>query len=510
MDLSLDNLRRRATRLKKAYAAGETQAVIRVRQRAPRPEGEALSHADFLHVIAHEQGFASWPRLKQEVELCGMDHAAKLQRLKIAVYNGHAEVANRLLEEDPTLPEGAFGLQIALYDVAAVQAALDTDPGAATREVAMRVPMMHLALSHYVHARPDSSGAMVDMAELLLAHGADVDASMPVAPDNDHPLSALYGAIGHANNMALAQWLLDHGADPNDSESLYHSTELGHHEGLRMLLAAGADPTGTNALLRAMDFEDVEAVRLLLAHGAQVDDFNGAHVGGEEPWVVPALQQAARRMSGREMITTLLEAGADPRQRFQGADAYAWARVFGNRVLAQEIEARGLASKLSGEEALLAAAAEGSVPDGAQLDPEKLSKEFRNIIRMIVHLPGKLDHVKRLVGIGIEFDHPDSEGLTPVQIAGWEGLPDVMAYLLSLGPDLTHVNGYGGTLLSTILHGAENCPQRAGRDYVTCARLALDAGVALPRRAPEQTGHEALSAFLAEWAEAHPEQVSDG
>jgi ankyrin repeat protein len=88
------------------------------------------------------------------------------------------------------------------------------------------------------------------------------------------------------------------------------------------------------------------------------------------------------------------------------------------------------------------------------VDPERLPDAYRNIIRTILHLPGKLDHVKRLVRLGVEFDRPDAEGLTPVQVAGWEGLPDVMAYLLSLGPDLAHQNGYGGTLLSTILHGS--------------------------------------------------------
>lgn len=510
MKLSLDTLRRQAARLKKAHAAGETQATIRVRQIAPRATDGALRHADFLHVVAREQGFASWPALKQEVELNGMDRAARVQRLKTAVYNGHLDVTNRLLGRDPTLPEGAFGLQVALYHVTAVQRVLATDPGAATRDVGSRCPMMHLALSHYVHARPDRAGAMLEMAELLVAHGADVNASMAVAPDNDHPLSALYGAIGHADNMALARWLLDHGANPNDGESLYHATELGHHDGLRMLLSAGADPRGTNALLRAMDFDDLEAVRLLLAHGARADDFDGAPVGGEEPWVVPALHQAARRMSGRDMIRLLLDAGADPRRAYRGADAYVWARVFGNRALAREIEARGLASALNPDETLLAAAADGAVPVGARLDPRGLPRDFRDIIRTILHLPGKLAHIRRLADIGVEFDHPDREGLTPVQIAGWEGLPDVMTYLLSLGPDLTHVNGYGGTLLSTILHGAENCPQRAGRDHVACARLALTAGVALPRRAWDQTGHGALSDFLAQWAIEHPGQVTDG
>jgi hypothetical protein len=94
-----------------------------------------------------------------------------------------------------------------------------------------------------------------------------------------------------------------------------------------------------------------------------------------------------------------------------------------------------------------------------------------------------------------------------VQIAGWEGLPDIMAYLLSLKPDLGHINGYGGTLLSTILHGSENNPNRSGRDYVTCLRLALEQGVACRDGRWRLAGDEALAEFLQDWAEAHPGQV---
>ena len=116
-------------------------------------------------------------------------------------------------------------------------------------------------------------------------------------------------------------------------------------------------------------------------------------------------------------------------------------------------------------------------------------------------------HRGRLVALGVPFDKPDEEGLTPVQVAGWEGLSDIMAYLLSLGPDLGHINGYGGTLLSTILHGSENNPNLDSRDYVACLRLALEHGVALPRRAIDVAGDATLAEFLQDWAAAYPGQV---
>ncbi|MEM9550682.1 MAG: ankyrin repeat domain-containing protein, partial [Pseudomonadota bacterium] len=386
--------------------------------------------------------------------------------------------------------------------------ALSTDPSLATKSIGPRRPILHLAFSRWIKHRPDLETQMLKVAELLLAHGADVDDGYPVEPGSDYMLPALYGAIGHANNMALGRWLLEHGADPNDGESLYHATELGHHEGLKMLLAHGADPKGTNALLRAMDFDDVEAVRMLLDHGARADDFDGTHVGGEAPWVVPALHQAARRWSSAEMVQLLLDKGADPKRVFEGAGTYGYARVFGNQAVAQAIEARGAATVLSWEEALLAMAADGEDTGGAQLDAAKLPVAYRNIIRMILHLPGRLSHVKRLVKLGLPFDAPDTEGLTPVHLAGWEGLPEVIAYFLSLGPDLFHVNSYGGGLISTIIHGSENCPQREDRDYVTCARLALDAGAPLQASVVRFTGNEDLAAFFDDWMAAHPDRIA--
>lgn len=504
---SLDQLRRDAKALKKAWEAGALHARQRIANDPPRADLSALKHADFLHVIARENAFESWPKLVWAAETVGLDRAARVQRLKIALYHGQHWMIRRLLEETPDLAKDQFALSCALYDIAEVRRVLAEDSTAATRLFGPARPIVHLAFSTYFQVRPDLEADMLEVAAVLCAHGADVNDARPVAEDNDHPLSALYGAIGHANNMVLGRWLLEHGADPNDGESLYHATELGHHEGLRMLLDHGANPRGTNALLRAMDFHDVTAVQMLLDHGAQADDFDATSVGGEEPWVVPALHQAARRGSSREMVDLLLDHGADPGRIFQGASAYAFARVFGNRALAQAIEARGGAHALSREEALMAGASEGRVPQGEYVDPAKLAEGFRNIIRLILHLPGRLDQVKALVALGLEYDLPDSEGLTPVQVAGWEGLPDMLAYFISLKPDLGHVNGYGGTLLSTIVHGSENCPERDGRDYIACLDLALSEGVALPRQQIRLAGREDLRAFLEDWAARFPGQV---
>ncbi|MFS4580648.1 ankyrin repeat domain-containing protein [Phaeobacter sp. C3_T13_0] len=509
MTKSLDQLRRDAKALRKAYQADELLARQRIASQRPRVQNATLRHADYLHVIAQENGFLSWPALKLAVEMLGMDIATKRQRLKIALYTGQFGIAEQLLANSPKLAHGDFGLCLSLLRKADALSALGSSKLRATELIGgVAPPMTILARSKWIHHAPELADDMLDIANALVAAGADINLGAPIHDGSEHRLSPLYYAIGHANNMALGQWLLEQGADPNDGESLYHSTELGHHDGLRMLLEHGADPRGTNALLRAMDFHDTKAVQLLLDHGAKIDEFDDQLVGGEAPWVVPALHQAARRMANPDMIALLLDNGVSLNRRFEDTTPYAYARVFGNRDLARILEEREADHALTKVETTLAQAAE-SLPVETVLDPREIPEGYRNIIRMILHIPGKLDHIRRLVAAGVDHDLPDTEGLTPVQVAGWEGLPEVMAYLLSLKPDLTHVNNYGGTLLSTILHGLENCPQRSERDYIGCLDLALGEGIALPRRAIELVGVSEVSEFLHDWAARHPDQVVD-
>lgn len=489
----LDALRRQAKTLQKTYETGDRTAIARVEIVNPRKAGP-LKRADFLHVVAREKSFASWPQMKIAVETRGMDRATKLQRLKIALFHRQVQVVQQLMWDTPDLADDAFGLQIALFDLDAVRDVLVTDPDAATRLVGPRRPILHLAFSPMLKVWPEKEVDMLAIADLLVERGADVNDAFTAEPGSDHMLSALYGAIGHAGNMPLAQWLLDHGANPDDGESLYHATELGHHDGLRMLLAAGAKPVGTNALLRAMDADNPVMVDMLLQGGADPNEDNGG---------MTALHHAALRMSSPEVCALLIAAGADQTIVRKGVTAYGFARVYGHSALAAMLDP----TPLGDQEKLLAAAADGAVPGEVFIDPGKVPDIYANILREILHLPGKMPHLQALVALGMPWDKPDGMRITPVQSAGWEGLPDVMAFFLRLKPDLGHVNGYGGTLLSTIIHGSENNSMRGRRDHLTCLELALNEGVALPKHAIEMAGEPEVADFLADWAARYPGQV---
>ncbi|MDA4846762.1 ankyrin repeat domain-containing protein [Hoeflea poritis] len=505
MNHSIDYLRRQAKQLKRGFAAGDPHAIQRAR--SVLPDAEALKHAQALHVIAHEQGYESWPRLKLASETAKMNREQKAERLKIALYYGQHWITKALLEAEPGLENANFGLQVALYDRTAVDAALKDDPEAAVRTVGIRSPILHLAFSRHIHAAPGRADDMIAIAEALLRNGADVNDSYPFEPGSEHRLSALYGALGHGDNMRLSRWLLENGADPNDNESLYHSTELGHHEGLKMLLEHGAVAEGTNALPRALDFNDIEAVKLLLEGGADPNEGIVPHPSGQPMMMVFALHQAARRMCSGDIAQLLIDHGADGTVPFNGHSAYAFACMFGNNEVADVLEHAGQGTALDAVEATIASAVNG--PVCGRVDPGALTDETQRIMMRMIGFSGRLEHIKRLYAIGIDPEWTDEMGMTAIHVAGWEGQADAVAWLLTLNPDLNHKNDYGGDLLGTIIHGAEFCPKRAGRNHLECARLVLAKGAVLRQTEIDLCGVEDMTELLADWAEAHPRQVED-
>ncbi|WP_415717861.1 ankyrin repeat domain-containing protein [Roseibium sp.] len=495
---SLDTYKKSARRLRKAHAKDDPQAIERVA--AHTPDGKQFRHADFLHVIAREAGHESWPKLKFSIQSAAMTNAEKAERLKMALYFGQNWVVEKLLAETPDLPSSNLGLQVALYDLDAVRKAIEADRSAATEVVGIRSPILHLAFSREIHRRPEKARDMIAIAELLVSNGADVDDAYPAEPGADHKLSALYGAICHADNFQLGAWLLERGADPNDDESLYHSTELNDTRALAMLLKHGAKPDGTNALPRALDFDDVAKVRLLLEAGADPNLTIPDHPSGMPMNTVPSLHQAVRRGRDTACVELLLEHGADPAAVWEGHTPYALARIYGNVAAARFLEAKGHATPLSANEGVLAACAEG-VEDPGRLELGALTREDKSLLTNLVGMPGRLDQVMALVKAGLDPDVCDSMGLPPLHIAGWNGLVPELEFFLGLSPDLVRKNDYGGDALDTVLHGSEFAPRRKEADHVACARLLLEAGSVLYPQYITNCGNEELALFLSDWQE---------
>jgi hypothetical protein len=77
---------------------------------------------------------------------------------------------------------------------------------------------------------------------LLLAHGADPN-TYYATPEfgRESKMHALWAATCQANNPCGCPLLLEAGADPNDSESIYHAAEKFHLECLELLAEFGVN-----------------------------------------------------------------------------------------------------------------------------------------------------------------------------------------------------------------------------------------------------------------------------
>jgi ankyrin repeat protein len=159
----------------------------------------------------------------------------------------------------------------------------------------------------------------IDEVEALLSGGADPNVALSIPP-YWLPLEAAIeqeehgGTSGQALNMV--QLLIDHGADVNAWDREHHLTPLlkamdfENRDVIQALIRAGADPNETNregltSLKWAVSRNDVELVDLLLRHGAArtIDMQSGIYTR-------TALQMAARRLN-LPIIRLLLQAGAD-------------------------------------------------------------------------------------------------------------------------------------------------------------------------------------------------------
>ncbi|MEL6690108.1 MAG: hypothetical protein AAFP28_07295 [Pseudomonadota bacterium] len=495
---TLDGLKREAKLLQKAHKAGDHQAELHMRQWLG--DKRDLKLADFLHAVARERGFQSWPKLKIAVEADGLDLAEARERLGRSLYFGSQIWVERLLERYRDLAKGHFGLACALYDVSAVEAILTEDPGLATTPQGIRRPILHVCFSQYHRMAPSKAEDAVQVARLLLAADADPNDGFPAEPGEEHLLSALYGASGHSCHMGLTQLLLEAGADPNDNESLYHATEQRDLKALTLLLEHGARPEGTNAPFRAMDFDDLRAVEMMLDVGWDPNEGVSHHPSGPAAVGLSVMHHAAQRLCGPQMFELLAARGARLDVTRNGLGAYALALLYGNEEGAEALARLGAPTEVP--EALTQLLA-GDGP----VDPARLPEEARDLASELAGITEALPRLDKFIASGLEWDRPNRMGMTPVQAAGWWGLPENMAFFLKLKPDLSHINGYGGTLLSTIIHGSENAPEVANQDYIACLELALREGVALPRPAIRHAGREDVLAFLEDWAERYPGQV---
>jgi hypothetical protein len=322
---------------------------------------ESLTKAQFK--IARLYGFASWPKLKAHV-----DSLEEIGHLKLAIDTNDFEKIKTLMTRNPELHRAPLGYNKNGPLTWVAECRVPWERPSATR---LAIAKWMLENGSDVHQGGDGPlmratlGDRIPMMELLVAHGADVNAEW----NGYYPI--IFGACEAVDPPSL-KWLLEYGANPNCDRpgrkyagtaldqviaSYWRSPELG--QCIDILLVAGgitkydvpsvlellrgrldrltqrldADPglvhrrfpgldfgstgarrlllTGGTLLHVAAEYCNPEAAKLLLEHGADVNaraEVDAGGIGGQTPIFHAATQFGDK---GLAVTQLLLDRGAD-------------------------------------------------------------------------------------------------------------------------------------------------------------------------------------------------------
>ena len=337
------------------------------------------------------------------------------------------------------------------------------------------------------------SAAMVD---LLLASGADPNAGLP----GGEQVVMTAARSGDAEVMKL---LLSHGGDANATETWRGQTALmwaasqRHPDVVRVLVEGGADvhartlpndppkesdyqaqtlrrrgPTnranGFTPLLFAARSGDLESAQILLNAGA---DVNTTADDGMSALVLATVR------AHTEMVTLLLERGADPNADGAGYTALHWAAGSWE----SELTTTAITTQRLGTE--------WHTLDG-------LKKDKLHVVKVLLARGAdpdvRLKKAPRRAGSSRNPGLPELEGATPFLLAAQAGAPDVMRALVEAGADVELRTTANGTPLMAAaglgrVPGEVNVPER---DTLAAANVAVDLGADV--NATDDVGNAAL------------------
>jgi len=462
-------------------------ATSRLRDGARRSRGWAPALHDAQLVIAREQGFGSWPRFKAFIVESQLDFQGQVDAfIDAAVSDGGR--ARAMLANNPKIAQAGFYVALLLGDAKQVERVVTENPALVNAKIGPQKgePLLYVCFSRYASGKSDRADDLTETARVLLRHCADPYAFFVPEDCPDNPLPCLYAASGLNNNPALTWALLEAGANPNDSESLYHSTEHRDLASMKVLLQHGATPKGKNALKHKLDWEGMEGLQLLLEAGGDPNEVNER---GET-----ALHWAVWRGRSTAAIMALLDHGADiNRRRNDGRTAYAIAVVSGQGEVSELLKARGADTALSALDQFVATG--GKDGDGIGAVNANGSE------RLLPDLTAshRTEAVRALLAAGIPLDARGEAGGTALHWACWKGYPDLVEVLIEHGAPLgVEDTEFHAPPSGWLHHGTQNCGQHDGDfDYAQVARLLIASGAPMSG-CNTPTGNAKVDAVLRE------------
>lgn len=288
---NLDQLRRQAKELHQAAAVGDPTAIERM---ASVAKDVSLSTAQLA--LAREYGFASWPRLKNEVERRRLIETGDVEGLR-RLLAAHPKLAS----EPMTTPIGDMPQHPLTYvGTGLLHSVWDHHrAGELTRVLLAAGAQVEPPTDGETWLITAASHGEPEMARVLIEAGADLEARGRAAPGS---ATALAHAV-HYGIVEVVDLLIEAGAIVHD---VVEAAGVGDLSGYSL---ASANPDDLLHALRASAVcERLEVIDQLLATGL---DVNGTFTTLTEPEGATALHCAAWEGKDRS-VAHLLAAGADP------------------------------------------------------------------------------------------------------------------------------------------------------------------------------------------------------
>jgi uncharacterized protein len=358
---NLENLKKEAKSWLKALRANDVEARFRLERAYPDAPAEP-GLRDVQYALAREHGLAGWSALKRQLEARAFDdnRLAGLADLFLenacadpilangpAAHSRRSRAALRILTRHPEIARYSIHTAVVCGDLEHAERILKerpeaaTEPGGPLRRRRLRereklwTPLLHLCYGRLPTAAAGDNA--VAIARLLLDHGADPNDYFEIG-SHQNCYTALCGVVGegeddappHSQREALAQLLLERGAEPYDIQLLYNTHFHGDLLWIMELIYEAAvkagrqadwdDPNWAMIDMGGLDFgaryllgiavekNNLKMAEWLLSHGANP---NAARKPGSK-FPHRSLHEEALRQGFTEMADLLARFGAIP------------------------------------------------------------------------------------------------------------------------------------------------------------------------------------------------------
>lgn len=508
----LAQLKRRAKDLLRAAQAGDADAVDRI-----RAVSEATTLAAAQLAIAREYGFASWPRLRDEVDARMLALGELADAFSRASIGGDMRRAARLLRETPNLADSSIAAAVVLGDADRVRAALRRDPTHTARtDPRTGWTALHAACSSRWHQlEPDRADGLASVARLLLDAGADPTSPTPRLPGGRGGWLPLRCAIAVSNsgpsNRAIVELLLERGAVPDDHDLYLAGFAHDRRQLLPLLIARTPKlaEIAEQALAAPISNDDSESARLLLEAGADPRRYRDDE--GRRTSIVWAALAAG---DGSEMVELLLDHGADPDDAGpDGRAPYRLATAAGRTELADLLRRRGAADTATAADRFLSACRRADRTEAHALleDDSGLVERLADDERAAIVHAARAGHtaaVDLMLDLGFPPETRGDGGGTALHEAAYSGSARTVRLLIDRGADIeARDDTWNDTPLGWASVGSGEGPRHnTDADWVDTVRALLDHGASTGEITLDPDDPKPPSHDVAELLRAHIER----